>query len=102
MKRIILIGTIALALAGCDSSKRVAEAAVRNVLKDPTSAQFGDFYYNSKTKKGCLTVNAKNSMGGYDGDQQAYVKRTDSGWENEGIADIRLDECQSIFADTTS
>jgi len=61
---------ICLALPGCDSNKKGAEAAVLEDLRDPDSARFGEFYFNDETKKGCLTVNAKNSMGGYTGDQQ--------------------------------
>lgn len=83
-------------LSACDGNRSGAEEAVRNVLKDPDSAKFGDFYYNEKTKKGCLAVNAKNSMGGYTGEQQAYVTQTENGWENNGIADIPAASCREI------
>ena len=90
---------LALALTGCGGFQKGAEDAVRKSLKDPDSAQFGNFYFNKKTQKGCLTVNAKNSMGGYTGDQQAYVRHTDAGWTEQGIADIPLDSCKEIYAD---
>lgn len=84
-------------LAGC-SGRSGAEAAVRDSLKDPDSAKFGDFYYNAKTKKGCLTVNARNSMGGYTGDQQAYVELKKD-WEVMGIGDLTPASCKEIHAD---
>ncbi|MCC2980052.1 hypothetical protein [Sphingomonas sp. IC4-52] len=86
-------------LTACSSAKSGAEAAVRESLKDPDSAKFGDFYFNDKTKKGCLTVNARNSMGGYTGDQQAYVERTSKGWDVFGIAEIAPSMCREIHAD---
>lgn len=88
-------------LAAC-SNKRAAEAVVREALKDPDSAKFGEFYYNADTKKGCLAVNARNAMGGYTGDQQAYVERTDKGWEVLGIGDVPLATCREVHADRTS
>lgn len=96
MKKLTLLAALAM-LAACDRSG--AEEAVRANLKDPDSAKFGDFYYNDKTKKGCLTVNARNSMGGYTGDQQAYVKHTDDGWEAIAVAAISADGCRRVHAD---
>ena len=99
MKRIITIAALGLCLTGCE--RRDAEAVVRADLKDPDSAKFGDFYYNSQTKKGCLTVNAKNEMGGYIGDQQAYVMKGPGGWEEHGLADISPLDCRTGFADVS-
>lgn len=98
----LAISAICLALPGCDRNKSGAEDAVLANLKDPDSAKFGDFYYNSETKKGCLTVNSKNSLGGYTGDQQAYVENTDDGWTNMAIAPIDQEGCRQVFADTGS
>ncbi|KZC74976.1 hypothetical protein [Sphingobium yanoikuyae] len=88
-----------MTLCACDRNKSGAEDAVRQALKDPESGKFGAFYFNGKTKKGCLTVNAKNSMGGYTGDQQAYVQQSDEGWLTIGIADVSQDSCRRVFAD---
>lgn len=103
MKNIPLRTLLALAciasLPACNRAKSGAEAAVRETMKDPDSAKFGNFYYNGKTEKGCLTVNGKNSMGGYTGNQQAYLERTKDGWEAIGIADITLDTCRRAHAD---
>lgn len=95
MKKLVLFGMLAM-LSACDGNRSGAEEAVRNVLKDPDSAKFGDFYYNEKTKNGCLAVNSKNSMGGYTGEQQAYVTKTEKGWEYNGIADIPAATCHEI------
>ena len=99
MKKLTLFATLAL-LSACDRNRSGAEDVVRTALKDPDSARFGEFYYNDKTEKGCLTVNAKNSMGGYTGDQQAYVQHTKDGWESIGSADIPASMCRETHADT--
>lgn len=91
--RITLALASAALLVAC-SGRSGAEDAVRKILKDPESARFGDFYFNSKTGKGCLTVNAKNSMGGYTGDQQAYVRRGEDGWESHYISEVGPDICR--------
>lgn len=98
MKKLVLFAMLSL-LSACDRNRSGAEEAVRSVLKDPDSAKFGEFYYNEKTQKGCLAVNAKNSMGGYTGEQQAYVEKADKGWENFGIGDLPLSSCREIHAD---
>jgi len=40
---------------------------VKNTLKDPDSAIFQNVLFYRKTSIGCGSVNAKNSMGGYNG-----------------------------------
>lgn len=97
--RVTLSLAVLAALSGCNSQKSAAEAAVRKDLKDPDSAKFGELYYNEKTRKGCLTVNAKNSMGGYTGDQQAYVTKGDKGWEVGAIVDSPVEWCRELHAD---
>lgn len=95
MKIFAIIASLA-ALSACGSNQSGAEEAVRDILKDPESAKFGEFYYNETTRKGCLAVNAKNSMGGYTGDQWAYVEKTDKGWEAYTISDVSFDICKTI------
>lgn len=69
--------------------KEAVEAAIRSQLKDPDSAKFSamttprkevmvehrDFVYGYST---CLYVNAKNSYGGYSGDQLYWVFMRDN------------------------
>ena len=96
LRLFVIAGCTTLAACGMQGD---AEKVVRATLTDPDSARFGNFYYNAKTKKGCLAVNSKNSMGGYSGEQQAYVKLTPNGWEHEGTAALPLDSCKRVFAD---
>lgn len=95
---VFLVATC-LSLSACNGVQRSAEAAVTDRLKDPESARFGEFYYNAKLKRACLTVNAKNSMGGYTGDKQVALERTDDGWE--WIYDIEEspERCRKSWAD---
>lgn len=100
--RVLLALVCVPPLAACNVAKRGAQAAVLERLVDPDSAKFGDFYYNSGTKKGCLTVNSKNSLGGYTGNEQAYVERRDDKWVVIGIADISPESCKQIHAEQPS
>lgn len=95
MKKLALFGMLAL-LSACDRNRSGAEDAVRGALIDPDSAKFGEFYFNEKTQRGCLAVNAKNSMGGYTGEQQAYVEKTDDGWVAMRTSAIPSSLCRHI------
>lgn len=55
-----------------EAQRKAAENAVRAVLKDPQSAQFGSFE-RGRFGALCGTVNAKNAMGGYVGVQRYIV-----------------------------
>lgn len=49
-----------------------AKKAVKNTLKDPISAEFGNIFFNETDEVGavaCGTVNSKNSFGAYSGFQ---------------------------------
>lgn len=89
---------IPLALAAC-SGRSGAERAVREALKDPDSAKFGEFYFNGKTGKACLTTNAKNSMGGYTGDSQSHVVKDKDGWHYDGDQEETPADCRESYAD---
>ncbi len=99
----ILRVTLALALsstlAACDNGKASAEKAVRNNLKDPDSARFGEFYYNKQLKRACFTVNAKNSMGGYTGDQQVALRYKDDRWTWISSTEETSEGCRKSWAD---
>ena len=83
-----VIAIMALSMIGCGdnliSKEKVEEGkmqeAVLSSLKDPDSAKFGKMT-RVKDKGACLTVNAKNALGGYTGDQQAYLMKTENKWE---------------------
>lgn len=97
-KKIICALALPLALAGC-GQRSAAEKAVREAMKDPDSAKFGTFYYNSKTGKACLTTNAKNSLGGYTGDSQSELLRDKEGWHYVSDGEESPADCRSNYAD---
>ena len=88
---------VPMALAAC-SGRSGAEKAVREALKDPDSAKFGEFYFNSKTGKACLTTNAKNSMGGYTGNSQSHLTKDKDGWHYASDAEESPDDCRTGYA----
>ena len=74
-----LIVLIAISMSGCGESSKIQEA-IRASLIDSDSAKFGKMSL-VKNNKACMTVNSKNSMGGYTGDQQALLKKSENKWE---------------------
>jgi hypothetical protein len=86
-------------LAACNSQRAGAEEAVRTSLKDPDSARFGEFYYNDKRRLACLTVNAKNALGGYTGDKEAMLSYADGKWMYGGVLESSHKDCRDVFAD---
>lgn len=78
------------------------QASVKAGLKDPESAQFGK-YIKVTSKKGetyaCITVNAKNAMGGYVGKKQAVLLKSKERWEFLGTHEIPQELCQQVVAD---
>jgi hypothetical protein len=97
--RLLAVLAAITTLTGCANDRRGAEEEVRRNLKDPESAQFGNFYYSPTTKKACLVVNAKNSMGGYNGNSAIVLNKTDEGWEYVSDSDDDFDTCKAALAD---
>lgn len=93
MKKVEIIAAIAgcILLVGCGGTESEAKKAVLAILKDPDSAKFGKFTQVNE-ERACLTVNAKNSMGGYVGNQQAFLNRVDGKWEAY-FMDVSHDWC---------
>lgn len=89
-----------LLLASCSGSERQAKKAVLERLKDPDSAKFGKFTQVNE-KSACLTVNARNSMGGYTGDQQAQLIKEDNDWSVLEIDELSHDLCIDIMKKLT-
>ena len=88
----IIFTTAALLLAACGGVEKEAKMAVLDRLKDPDSAKFGE-YTQADENNACLTVNARNSMGGYVGKQQASLVRKDGKWLVIDIEDISHERC---------
>ena len=78
-------------------ARHSSEKAVKDALKDPDSARFGEFYQSSKSGNVCLVVNAKNSMGGYTGDQIAKLSKDSSGYHVEDISEGSFEGCKIGF-----
>lgn len=89
-----------LLLVACSGDEAAAKKAVLEMLKDPDSAKFGKFSVVG-TKGACITVNAKNSMGGYTGDQQAMLSRNeDKTWAVLGIeSNYSHDRCIDFMSE---
>jgi len=99
---LVALAALAMLVTGCNSNQRSAEKAIREYLKDPDSARFGEFYYNAKLKRACFTVNAKNSMGGYIGNQQVLLTRTDNGWDWNSPVEESPEDCRKGWADNAA
>ena len=84
-----------LLLAGCGSESEAKKAVLEN-LKDPDSAKFGKFTQVDE-KSACFTVNARNSMGGYTGDQQALLRKYDNKWVVMDIDKLSHEMCLDIM-----
>lgn len=81
MKYVLSIAAILL-LSGCSESGAVKDAITER-LKDPGSAEFGDISVvdGAGGKYACATVNARNSFGGYTGEQQITLQHMgEAGW----------------------
>lgn len=90
--RAITLIIIIASLTSCSDNSEIKKA-VASHLKDPDSARFGEISTVKMQEKdiegknieiACVTVNAKNSFGGYGGDHQALVVKTIHGWETDG------------------
>ncbi len=100
-KPYILISIIPMLLAACGGAESDARKAVLENLKDPDSAKFGKFT-NINDKAACLTVNARNSMGGYTGDQQACLIKQNGKWIAIDIYNQSHDMCITTMTKVSS
>lgn len=73
-KKIAVLALGCLLLQGCGASESDAQQVVRDGLKDPGSAKFGEFSQIGE-RLGCMTVNSKNSLGGYMSPTPGFVAR---------------------------
>lgn len=71
----LLLPAVLVLLAACDSAilDDPMKKAVRETLKDPDSAKFGEKFVIEN--RACISVNAKNSYGGYTGATNAHLKK---------------------------
>lgn len=78
MKKLFLLLPLVLMLVACGEESEVKKAVLATLI-DPDSAKFGEFTLIGK-KGACLTVNAKNRLGGYTGDSEAYLVKINDKW----------------------
>lgn len=94
MDKTLYISALVFLLAGCGEEPGARKAVLAH-LKDPDSAKFGEFSLAGKNGA-CLTVNAKNSMGGYTGDQQAALCKLAGKWVSITIERASHEKCLEI------
>jgi hypothetical protein len=91
MKIALIIFAITVSIAGCDNSAfdNSIKKAVREKLKDPDSAKFKEELVIRT--RACISVNAKNSYGGYSGETIAHLKNY--GTDNWSVETLEGDPC---------
>jgi hypothetical protein len=79
------------------SDEPECKKAVLKSLNDPDSAKFGKLTVEGA--RACLTVNARNSLGGYTGDQQAILQVEDNGfeWKVLDITQLSHESCVKVI-----
>ena len=94
MKTLIYLSVAltSVVLSACSGEKSSAQKAVVSNLKDPDSAKFGEFTRFGEDLA-CLGINAKNSLGGYTGEQQAMIIKKAGEWHVIAVQKITHQEC---------
>lgn len=98
IQNVIAGGLCAVMLTACGGDESAAKQAVLGRLKDPDSAKFSKFSLVGE-KGACLTVNAKNSMGGYTGNAQAFLIKKEKVWYVVDIdKDLSHEQCIDMIS----
>ena len=75
----LVVAPLLLLVAGCDRTESDIKQAVRERLFDPASAIFGEVHISRNGNQACVAFNSKNQVGGYTGEQEALVERSQDG-----------------------
>lgn len=80
MRAVMTIAVAVIALAGCDKAlfDDDVRKAVRETLKDPDSAQWGEKIVAKDFA--CIIVNAKGGAGGYTGREPVFLQKSFGSW----------------------
>jgi hypothetical protein len=80
MRAVLTMAVAVVALAGCDKAMFDDEIrkAVRDTLKDPDSAQWGEKIVAKDFA--CIIVNAKGGAGGYTGREPVFLQKSFGSW----------------------
>lgn len=92
---VIISISVFASLTACSGTESQAQRAVIQSLKDPDSAKFGKFTEFGRDTA-CIGVNAKNSMGGYTGEQQALMVKKSGAWNVLVISEQTHQECIDV------
>lgn len=104
--KVLTLALIAISIVGCDNKpfgigqpteEEKLQAVVRVSLKDPDSAKFGQVTV-VKESNACVAVNAKNSLGGYTGEQQAFLVKTNGLWQVISIDQMAHERCIEVMS----
>lgn len=77
--KFIVIAIMAVSMSGCGEDRKIQDAVRANLI-DPDSAKFGKLTLVNE-KRACMTVNSKNTMGGYTGNQEAFMMKSEKKWQ---------------------
>ena len=102
MKNKPIVVGISILLTACGvGDEELAKQAMIETLKDPDSAIFGQFTMLAANKLdiACLTVNSRNSSGGYTGKQEVIMSRKEGEeWEIRSAHKVSHDICVAKMA----
>jgi len=88
---VLLVSQLFVGICYATPEESVKEAVLKRV-KDPESTRFGEITIIDG-KLACATVNSKNSFGGYVGDKQLALKKSDGEWSLETFDSYSHSEC---------
>lgn len=102
MKRIAMT-VLCLGAVACNGTESKIQEAVRSSLRDPASAIFGETRLAPSGTAACVVVNARNSFGGYTGNQVAtvYLDQASGTWEAADVSELSMDTCMQIISSTS-
>lgn len=69
------------------TDETAAQEAVKKAVKEPGSLKWGKFT-PAGAKGACLTIYGKSSLTGLVGSQEAFLERTENGWNVLYVAEI--------------
>lgn len=82
-KQWLIAGALSLVLlvVACPGGDKSAiKGAVKEGLKDPGSAEFGDMVFSENGQRACIQWNAKNGFGGYGEGSTAELEKQQGSW----------------------
>lgn len=91
MKKLFVLFPLVLILAACGAESDVKKAVIATLI-DPDSVKFGETTLIGEDAA-CITVNAKNTMGGYTGNKELYLRKMNNAWIVGNTSDVSHEDC---------